>query len=135
MTFTNRFSSSISPKIRRISARSAFSLLIPTARVRGLCPNPVPLLTTTYHLLLTTNYVLLTTYYYLLPALIQDISHDQITESRSCGPDDATAAADAADAAAATTAADAADAAAANAEAGLSWGRVQHVQLDRSRTI
>ena len=58
-----------------------------------------------------------------VPALIQDISHNQITESRSCRPDDATAA---------TTAADAADAAAANAEAGLSWGRAQHVQLDRS---
>ena len=68
-------------------------------------------------------YVLLTNYYYLLPALVQDISHDQVTESKSCGTDDASdadAAADAADAAAATTAADAADAAAANAEAGLS---------------
>ena len=77
--------------------------------------------------MLTTNY---------LP-VIQDISHDQITESRSCGTDDATAAAAAADAAdaAAAAAGDAADAAAANAEAGLSWGRVQHVQLDRSRTI
>ena len=70
----------------------------------------------------TTYHLLLTTYYYLLPALIQDISHDQITESRSCGPDDATAAAAAAAAAAATAAADAADAAAANANAGLSWG-------------
>ena len=67
--------------------------------------------------MLTTNY---------LP-VIQDISHNQITESRSCEPylqaDDANAndaAADAADAAAATVAADVADAAAANTEAGLS---------------
>ena len=93
-------------------------------RISQLTLTYYSLLTTTYHLLLTTNYALLTTYYYLLPALIQDISHDQITESRSCGTDDATVAADAADAAdaaAATTAADAADAAAANAEAGLSW--------------
>ena len=72
--------------------------------------------------MLTTNY---------LP-VIQDISHNQITESRSYGNDDATAAADADDAAAATdaaatdataaatVAADVADAAAANTEAGLS---------------
>ena len=55
---------------------------------------------------LTTNY---------LP-VIQDISHNQITESRSCGTDDANADADAADAAAATDAA-ATDATAAAAAA------------------
>ena len=52
--------------------------------------------------MLTTNY---------LP-VIQDISHNPITESRSCGTDDATAAADADDAAAADTDATAAVAAA-----------------------
>ena len=45
--------------------------------------------------MLTTNY---------LP-VIQDISHNQITESRSCGTDDANADADAADAAATNDAA------------------------------
>ena len=45
--------------------------------------------------MLTTNY---------LP-VIQDISHNQITESRSCGTDDANADADAAEVAAATDAA------------------------------
>ena len=61
--------------------------------------------------MLTTNY---------LP-VIQDISHNQITESRSCGNDDANATADADDAAAATDAADtdATDAAAAAATAAV----------------
>ena len=61
--------------------------------------------------MLTTNY---------LP-VIQDISHNQITESRSCGNDDATATADADDAAAATDAAatDATAAAAAAATAAV----------------
>ena len=61
--------------------------------------------------MLTTNY---------LP-VIQDISHNQITESRSYGNDDATAAADADDAAAATNAAatDATAAAATDATAAV----------------